>query len=49
MTCYLKDVKDIKDLIIFKDQSLNTVHFLKTSKLFEYWKTSQASKKLNTL
>ena len=49
MTCYLKDVKDKEDLIIFKDRSFNTVNFLKTSKLVEYWKTSQASKKLNTL
>ena len=45
MACNLKDVKDNKDLIYFKDQYLNTVHFLKTLKLFEHWKTSQASKK----
>ena len=35
--------------IEFKDlQYLNIVHFLKISNLFEYWKTSQASKISNT-
>ena len=31
-----QDVEDIKDLIYFKDQYLNTLHFLKTLKLFEH-------------